>query len=290
MLYRNIALVALTLLLSACATQPINVKLVPEQREKLIELNARVIIIQDELIAQVIPSELSKKAVGGLLFIMADNAITNNRVMESQKIMGPFYASIEDADYRTVFDQIVRQELATYPIKVGEIVTTPRQMNQDEMVALTQKLAPGQALLAIIPNYYLTADFRNFDAEATVVMWTKGGETPSLVYRNVMHYQSKSVGTGGKNSIELWGADHAALFRSAMNESVSEVMKMILIDMNPVQDKGSERRQFPFNLGEGKGIVKGRLLQDDSNRMLVIGDNGTRFSLPKIQTAVAPKR
>jgi len=58
MLPRITALLLLPLLLGACAT-PMRVSLNTEQRAKLGELKARVIVVQDEVLAAVQPSQVS---------------------------------------------------------------------------------------------------------------------------------------------------------------------------------------------------------------------------------------
>ena len=278
---------SLTLLLAACAS-PARVNLSPEQRSSIKELNAHVIVVQDEVIAAVQPSQVSLTTGGGLIGAMIDSSVTNSRVKESQKIMGPFYAEIENVDYRTIFNDTIREELKSYPIAVSKVMTSPQSLNQSELRNATKTLAQDEALLIIAPSYTLTMDFRSFDATAIVSMWTKSGELKP-VYRGVLHYQSPAFGPGGKDSIALWGADGAKQFQGTMHESVAEIMKMIRMDVNftAPQEKSGESSLFAFNTGAGNGTIKGRLLSENAGRIIVIGDNGTLYSLPKAQASTA---
>ncbi len=290
MLKRNIGLLLITLLVGACAT-PLRVDLTAEQRAKIGELKPRVIVIQDEVIAAVTPSQVSKAMGGGLIAAMIDGAITNKRVQESQKIMGPFYAAIENVDYRKEFDGVIRQELAKYPIKTGEIVSTPRMFNNAELVRMTKELQPGQALLMIVPRYFLTMDFRNLDSETWVTMWVKG-KTAAPVHRGVLYYQSRPVGAGGKTSIDLWAARNAELFRTTLHDSIVEITKLILmdVDVSAKPAKAGESKPFAFNTGAQQVEIKGRQLQETASRTVMLGDDGKIYSLPKAQPAAVAQR
>jgi hypothetical protein len=290
MLKRNIALLLIPLLLGACAT-PLRMNLTTEQRAQISELKPRVIVIQDEVIAAVMPSQVSLATGGGLIGAMIDGAITNKRVQESQKIMGPFYASIENVDYRKEFDGVIRQELAKYPIKTAQIVSTPRMFNNAELARMTEELQPGQALLVIVPRYFLTMDFRNLDSEAWVTMWVKG-QTAAPVHRGVLYYQSNPVGTGGKASIDLWAAGNAELFRATMHDSVAEMTKLILmeVDVSATPAKTGESKPFAFNTGAQQVEIKGRQLQETASRTVMLGDDGKIYSLPKAQPAAVAQR
>lgn len=290
MLPRVATLLLLSLLLGACAT-PMRVSLNTEQRAKLGGLKARVIVVQDEVIAAVQPSQVSVATGGGLIGAMIDSSITNERVKESQKLMGPFYASIEDVDFRKEFNETITRELTRYPIKMGEIVTTPRMLTMAELNRMRAELPPRHALLLIIPRYSLTMDFRTLDAEAFVTIWEKGeGNTP--IQRGVLSYQSKLVGTGGKVSMEMWGADNAALFRSTLRESVTELTNLILMDADVVATpaKSDEIRIFTLNTGLQQAEIKGRSLKEVANRVIVLGEDGKLYSLPKAQPAAMAQR
>jgi len=100
---RLVATLATALLLSACAV-PMRTTLTPEQRGKITELSAHVVVVQDEVIAAVEASNVSGVIGGGLIGVIIDSKVTNSRVNESQQALGPFYAAIEDVDYRQEFN------------------------------------------------------------------------------------------------------------------------------------------------------------------------------------------
>jgi hypothetical protein len=282
------ALLALSLLLGACAV-PMRISLTPEQRASIKELQAHVVVVQDEVLAAVQPSNVSLATGGGLIGAMIDSSITNSRVKASQEIMGPFYASIEDVDYRSEFNQAIRRELANYPIKVSQFTTTPRALGQADLGRLRATLQPGQSLLVIAPRYFLTMDFRTLDAEAVVSMWVKGGQDNTPVQRGVLYYQSQPVGPGGKESIALWSAQNAAAFRAALRESITETIHLVLMDMDvrAPAAKPDAPASFAFNTGAQQGQIKGQLIKETAQRATVLGEDKKLYSLPKMSQAAA---
>jgi hypothetical protein len=138
---RLVATLATVLLLSACAI-PMRATLTPEQRGKISELNAHVVVVQDEVIAAVEASNVSGALGGGLIGAIIDSNVTSSRVKESQQALGSFYVAIEDVDYRREFNGSVEQGLAGYPIKVGNITTTPRALSEAKLnCAVSSNLA-----------------------------------------------------------------------------------------------------------------------------------------------------
>ncbi len=284
---RSAALLALVLALGGCAV-PMRISLTPEHRARINELNAHVVVVQDEVIAAVQPSNVSVATGGGLIGALIDSSITNLRVKSSQEVMGPFYAQIEDVDYRKEFNEAIKRELAHYPIKVSAIATTPRAPSNDDLTRMRGALQPGQALLLVVPRYYLTMDFRSLDVEAVVTMWSKEGPSNGLIERGVLYYQSRPVGTGGRESIARWGAGNAALFRAELRESIVETIRLVLMDIDVTTPAEKESaKAYPFNTGQQQGEIKGRLVKESADRVTILGENQKLYSLPRSSQAAA---
>ena len=149
-------------------------------------------------------------------------------------------------------------------------------------------LQAGQALLVIAPRYYLTMDFRSFDAEAIVSMWTKDAPANGLVERGVLYYQSQPVGPGGQESIAQWGAQGAAMFRATLRESIIETINLVLMDIDVTMPTGKEAaKSYPFNTGQQQGEIKGQLVKETATRVTILGENKKLYSLPKTPKATA---
>jgi hypothetical protein len=287
-LWKALATSVVVSMLAACAV-PMRITLTPQQRAGITELKAHVVVVQDEVIAAVQPSTISMATGGGLLFAAIDSSITNSRVKASQEVLGPFYATIEDVDYRQEFNEAIRGSLAKYPIKVTQFTTTPRALNNAQLKRLRNELQPGQALLVVYPRYFLTMDFRSLDSESIVTMWIKGGDDRLPVQRGVLHYQSQPVGTGGKESVALWSEQNAAPFRAALRESIAETIDMVLLDfdLTATPAAAAQPRAFAFNTGAQEIQIKGQVVKETPNRTTLLGDDKKIYSLPKIAKAVA---
>ncbi|MEY4560945.1 MAG: hypothetical protein RLZZ618_222 [Pseudomonadota bacterium] len=284
---RTIAAVSLTLLLGACAT-PLRVALTPEQRAKITDVSAHVVVTQDEVRAAVQPSNVAAFTGGGLIGAAIDSQITNQRMKTAQTMMGPFYAAIEDLDFRTEFNDTMRRELTGYPLKVSNIVTTPRSIDVATLKVLRSKLTPGQALLIIKPRYTLTMDFRSLDVETLVTLWVKDGPDLEPVQRSALHYQSQAIGPGGKPSIDLWSANNAALFRSAVRDAIAETIRLTIVDNGAppaVVAQPSDLKTYAFNTGGQIGRIQGQQLSETATRAVILGADQKTYSLPKAQPA-----
>jgi len=283
---RLVAILSIALLLGACAT-PTRLSLTPEQRGKITELAAHVTVVQDEVIVAVRPSNVSAGTGGGLIGAIIDSNVTNSRVKESQQIFGPFYAAIEDVDYRKEFNESIERGLSGYPIKVSKFTTTPRALSNEKLIQLRNDLQPGQALLVIIPHYTLSMDFRSFDSESVVTIWLKpeASDLNKPSQRGVLHYQSAPVGPVGKESLALWGAQDAAVLRNVMRESITETVRMAMLDINVPADTAAQSKDlksFAFNFGDGKGERKGQVLKTGDGRAILLGTDQKLYSLPDV--------
>jgi len=283
---RTVATLSIALLLGACAA-PMRSSLTPEQRGKITELTARVVVVQDEVLAAVQPSNVSAATGGGLIGAIIDSKVTNSRVNDSQQALGPFYAAIEEVDYRKEFNESIERGLSGYPIKVGKFTTTPRALSNDKLLQLRNDLQPGQALLVVVPRYTLSMDFRSFDSESIVTIWLKPDASASKMpsQRGVLHYQSAPVGPGGKESLALWAARDAATFRDMMRESIAETVRMVMIDIDVASTTAAQPKDlksFAYNVGNSMSEIKGQVLKTGAGRAILLGTDQKLYSLPDL--------
>jgi hypothetical protein len=290
---RSVATLSVALLLGACASVPMRTNLTSEQRSKISELDARIIVVQDEVIVDVkAQNNAAAGAAGGLIGAIIvstiDSKVTNSRVNDAQTMLGPFYAAIEDVDYRKQFTEAISAGLSAYPIKVGSFTATPRALTTPALEQMRKRLRPGQALLIIAPHYTLSSDFRSFDAESIVTIWFND-DTKLPAQRGVLHYQSAPVGPGGKESIAQWGAQDAVQFRQVLRESIDETLRMAMLDVDTPPDTDATKSQpvssFPFNTGGKDTEIKGRLVKAGATRAIVLGPDQKLYSLPATATA-----
>jgi len=273
-------------LLAGCAV-PLRVSLTPEERAQIRELDTRVIIVQDEVIVDVKASQSTAVGVGfgligALISTTIDSQVTNSRVQAVQDMMGPFYAAIEDIDFRQEFDAAVRPALASYAIKVGRVETTPLGLSDARLRQWRDALQPGQRLMVVVPRYTLSSDFRTFDAETWVTLWQKeGADQP--VNRGVLRYQSAPLGPGAQASAQAWSANGAAMFRKVMREAIDETLLMVRLDLDLTDTaaRPDAQREFAYLNNGDAATLTGSVVQERADRVVVLAADGRLHSLPK---------
>lgn len=276
--------------LGGCAV-PLRVSLTPEQRAEIRELDTRVIIVQDEVIVDVKASQSAAAGVGfgligALITTTIDSKVTNSRVQAVQDLMGPFYAAIEDVDFRQEFDAAVRPALASYAIKVGRVETTPLGLSDARLRQWRDGLQAGQRLMVVVPRYTLSSDFRTFDAETWVTLWQKDGPDQP-VNRGVLRYQSAPMGPGAEASVQAWSANDARLFREVMREAIAETMLMVRLDLDLTDTaaKADRQRDFAYLNNGDAATLTGTVVQERADRVVVLAADGRLHSLPKAPAA-----
>jgi hypothetical protein len=279
---RVLIMVLASTILGGCAV-PMRISLSPEQRASIKELNAKVVVVQDEVIVDVKPSNVSAGVGFGLIGALIDSNVTNSRVKSSQELMGPFYLAIEDLDFRKEFNDAIRPGLVGYPIKVADVATTPVGLSNAGLLTWRNELKQGQSLMVIYPRYALSADFRTLYAVTVVTLWKKEGEDKPI-NRSLLRYHSAPVGPGDKDSILQWSADNAAAFRTAIKEAVSETVQLVRADLDvaTTAGKSDNNRNFDLILNGQQTTLSGRLISESANRWVALGTDGTMYSLPKL--------
>jgi hypothetical protein len=271
------------------------VSLTPEQRAAITGLDAKVVVIQDEVIVDVRPSTSGGAGVmfglvGALITSSIDSSVTNSRVKAAQDLMGPFYLAIEDLDFRQEFNDAVQPALANYPIKVTSVATTPVLPTEPQIQRWRAALRPGQSLMLVVPHYRLSADMRTFYTETFVTIWGKGGDDRTPLNKGVLHFQSAPMGPGDKDSLLAWSANNAAAFRASIKEALAETMVLMRteLDLTPKTDKAEKLREFPMYKQGAQTSVSGSIISESDKRVALMGSDGKLYSLPKL-AATAPK-
>jgi hypothetical protein len=290
---RFAALLVAAALLGGCAS-PLRMTLTAEQRASIQSLETKVVVIQDEVIVDVRPSNATGAGmmfglVGALITTAIDSSVTNSRMKSAQELMVPFYTSIEDLDYRREFASALQASAADQPFKMSSITATPMSFTDEQLRKWRNALPAGQNLMLVVPRYRLSADFRTFDTETWVTIWDKGAQDQPI-NRSVLRYQSTPQGAGDAPSVLAWSANNAAAFRNAIRESLAETMDMMQADLKlgSTEGKAQAVREFPFLDNGALTQVRGSLVKEQGDRVRVLGEDGRLYSLPKSAAPAAP--
>ena len=277
--------------LSGCA-MPARIVLQPEQREAITDLQVQVIIAQDEVHAAVEPPNVSRALGGGLIGAMIDASIANSRSKDAQQSLLPFYAAIEGVDFRKEFTHAVLRELPKYPIKVSVVSVTPGEPGAEALKAMRSALRPGQALLVLAPRYSLSVDRRQLNLQLAQVIWDRLDDKASSsgrarpVHRSLSRYHAQPLGAGGEESLNLWRANDAALFRAAIQDAIAEAIAMALVDLR-VPAVSSDDHEFSYVEEGNSSSMWGLLVEQTPSRVRFLGSDYFLHSVPRPQQ-VAP--
>ena len=261
---RHLCLLAL-LPLAGCVAMPQYVPLDPAVQTSLRDIRAVSAIYQDEIFLAAASPGVAQAAGGGLLAALAESQIAKGRQSEIQAIIEPFYASIDDVDFRKTFWAAVVPELRKqYAGKALDLKTTAAVINMAERSKLVAALAAGKAFLYMATRYSFTPDFSRLEVVTSIDLWRGGQAEP--VYSNVFNYQSVGIGATGSGAIALWGRENAHRYRALLDEGVAETVRMLRLDAQFPRPKGAEQR---------------KVLEQQSSRMVVRNPDGRLHSLPR---------
>lgn len=272
-------------ILAGCA-MPAHIPLSQENAKKIQTVDVRSMVIQDEVIARADPSTVSLALGGGLIPALVDASITANRQDKLQSAMNSFYESIEDYDFRTVYwPQLTKTLREQYPLKVNDILTTPRGLGYAEEMQFPSTLPENRGQLVMATSYFLSSDLRTLNVATYVNLWLKGGTQPA--YRNSMTYQSSVQGTGGEQSAKEWGRDGGKTFIDKLNEGIRETLAMLSIDMknNEPVPATAEKVTVKYNYGTARapdgGNLKGTVVEKHGDRIILRNDAGQLYSVQR---------
>jgi len=278
MLTRTIMAGALALSLAACGT-PMRVPLDPLAKSRLGEVKVIDILTQDEVVVRPPPST----AGGGLIGMIIESKVGESRQNALQAALAPFYASVDDFDFRTQFDTSLSTALAQdKSIRIGQVQQTSQRLADAELKKRREVLAAGNALMVCTTDYTFSPDFTRLSILTRVQMTQPGVAEP--VFQNSYFYQSASLGKGGNESLGAWAENKGARYRSAASEGAGQIARMIGLDLaagagEPAQPFVTVNRLDTF----GNLDIKGPVLVSEGDRIIMRDThvfNGSLHSMP----------
>ncbi|MGQ0509247.1 MAG: hypothetical protein ACT4P9_01425 [Betaproteobacteria bacterium] len=225
----TLAVLAAALLASGCVTMGGHVPLAQEERGKLGELTVRSVVVQDEVVLTAPEPGVVQAAGGGLLAALVESSIVKERQDALQGAIEPFYSQIDDYDFRREFwSALVPFLRSAYPLPVANVVTTPVTVPKFFADRWAADLPAGKAVMVLRTRYTFADQFRRLDIETDLDLWQRGKQQPT--FANVYRYQSATVGSGERESINQWSANGGARYRQALAEGIQETLRMLRLD------------------------------------------------------------
>ena len=289
MLKKTMVAGAVALGLAGCAA-PTRIPLDAAARDKLAQVRVVHALAQDEIVVRAPAAGASAAMGGGLIAAIIDSKIGEVRQNELQGTLAPFYASVDDFNFRSLFagslESSLREEKT---LRFGAIEHAAQNLLHAEAEAQRKALPEGQGLMLGTTSYTFSPDFSRLSVATQVQLNQSGKEDP--VFKNTYFYQSAPVGAGGAASLTLWADKDGARYREAARESVVQILRMLRMDLAAGAADAAPGPQLALTaLGTPVNVaVKGPVLEDGANRAIVRHTDGSLYSLPHTTTGGLPQ-
>ncbi len=281
MLKKIIPIFIVTLITSACGILN-RVPLDPVNAQKITEVHAESSIWQDEIIVRAPSAGVSRALGGGLIGALIDSKIAESRQGKIQKVIEPFYASIDGVDFRNLFWNSLETTLKdNFALKVDNLKKRPMVFSSADTNEKKLALTSHTGYMQVTTSYTLTQDFSRLNIVTGIDLWQAGAEKP--IYSNLLYYQSSPVGNGGNESIGTWAANNADAYQKAISEGISQTMKMLKIDIVATAVESPQAKTVLLKKMDGPTPIeiKGVLLDEQNNRAIARNVDGRLYSLPQ---------
>jgi len=281
MSFRMIAAGAIALLLTACSSAPTRIAFEPGTRQALTEVKVLSILSQDEIVVRADPVGVAPALGGGLIGAIIDSKIGEIRQNTLQETLAPFYAAIDDYDFRTHFERTLESTLAGNPlVKFSPLErrTLPLLLKDSTARIATLQAKSGQMLVHTI--YAFTVDFTRLNVITYAEIKVPGSEAP--VFMNTYFYQSRPIGAGGSDSIKHWSNSKGKEYRTTLDEAAQEMSRMLQADLaaGATDSPGSASASMEKIDGVLKQIISGPVLASSTSRKIIRHSTGEIYSLP----------
>ncbi len=273
--------------LGGCIALPAYVPLEASVQAGLREVAVVSVVAQDEIYLSAASPGVVAGAGGGLIAAMIESQIAKGRQTEIQAIIDPFYAVIDDVDFRKGFWAAVVPELRKlHAGKAVDLKTTAAVMTLAERNARVAALPAGKALMYLSTRYSFTPDFSQLDVVTSIDLWRGGQAEPA--YSNVFNYQSAAVGATGAAAIAQWSRDRGSRYRALLDEGIAETARMLHLDAAHPRIKGVDQRLATDarpvearKAGPQGPAITGPALAQQPSRVVVRHTDGRLYSLPR---------
>jgi|CXWL01.1.fsa_nt_gi hypothetical protein len=274
--------------LAGCIAIPAYVPLDPAVQGSLKDMRVTSAIPQDEVYLSAASPGVVAAAGGGLIAALIESNIAKGRQEEIQGIIEPFYAAVDDVDFRAMFWAALLPELQKlHGGRIAELKTTAAALSfRERFQHLPGSLPPGRSFMYLGTQYQFSPDFSRLSVSTTIDLWRGGDKEP--LYSNIFNYQSAPVAAAGAGAIKLWSADGGRLYRSLLAEGAGETAKMLRLDAAHPRFKGADqglpggaRSLEARKASPGLPAVSGPVLDEQPTRVVVRNTDGRLYSLPR---------
>lgn len=274
--------VGLAVLLSACGTVPTRVALDPATSARLTQVHVYDVVPQDEVIVRAAANGASAALGGGLIGALIDSKVNESRQNTIQSTLNPFYAAVDDFDFRSRFAKALDGALrADTPLKFGPIEHSSLLAFPAQITTRTNATGAGKGLLYLTSFYTFSPDYKQLLVTTSVRMAQSGDE--KVLFMNAYNYFSAPVGAGNAESLSAWGDQQGLAYRKAADDAIDQIMKMIKFDLlaSATDPANLPTAVLPLPSGTPGKTATVPVVLAEKGRVIVRSANGYLHSIPQ---------
>lgn len=290
---RKFTTLALVAGLAACGTAPKYVPLAASAKSSMTSIEVRNAFPQDEVFVVAKNPGVSAALGGGLLGALIDSQVADSRQKDLQSVIEPFYAAVDDVDYRTEFWAAMEPRVKqSFSGQIGSMKANPAMLDLGDVKKAKESLQSGQGLLFLHTRYEFTDDYKYLVTKTAVNLWSGTSKDP--IFSNIYSYESKPSSGAG---ISAWSDKQGKAYREAVQEGAREIAHMLTLDLTyqriegkdtglaqPAETLTLEGHQVFSPVGSGKPVqVSGPVLDKQAERVVIRDAEGRLWSLANKQ-------
>lgn len=282
-------LLAVVLFVPGCAEIPY--RLEPAQAARLDAASAKSVVSPEKVSIEVMASTYG--AGFGLIGALVDSGVNKGRASDAERRIVPLRDQTQDLEFQAKFWEQLGPAI--------QALEWPKVVNVETAKAWTQ-LAPADVkdthLLHLYTSHTLSPNSAVLRIVTSFSLYMKGSTKPAAV--GSVTYWSRDIGKGveGKykedeEAVALWTLDNGAAYRAAVEEGISETLKMLRIALPYTGGKDIPRpvqvAEFKYDLTHGRGdfglkswrtTLRGTVLERTSDRVMIQVQPGPIYSIP----------
>ncbi len=168
---KKLILVLLSLfILSGCNSIKPTHHLEPTARQKINDVDAFLIVDQDEIYGDIEGSNITAATGGGLLFALIDVAIESSQTDEAEESVSPIRDELIDYDYADVLWKQLGEEFKLIEkFKVNDLVL--ERAAQKDLFKNKHNLSKASATLFLTAKYFMSPDFQSVETRVELFMF-----------------------------------------------------------------------------------------------------------------------
>lgn len=163
------SVLALVLLLPACATVKTN-HIEPAARAHIDTVDTYIAVPQEEIYADIVRSNTTAAAGGGLLFAIIDSAVDNSRTKSAEQLIQPIRNNLLDFDYAQALKNEIKNNLTQLNWMTPANTTLERSVT-DSRYRDGVSSSAASAVMFVSVDYRLSAEFNAIENMVSVIMF-----------------------------------------------------------------------------------------------------------------------